>query len=91
MGDEKRTIRLDDLKGLPGLRRVAADAILAHQPRTVAEAIRLRDVGRKTARALLEAGLITDPEDAMHRSIYDIPLAAGTAGDPGGYRDGQPL
>lgn len=84
MGDEKRTIRLDDLKGLPGLRRVAADAILAHQPRTVAEAIRLRDVGRKTARALLEAGLITDPEDAMHRSIYDIPPASGTAGDPGG-------
>ncbi|MCK5798802.1 MAG: hypothetical protein KAI47_16530 [Deltaproteobacteria bacterium] len=60
---------------LPGLRRAAADAILAHQPRTVAQAIQLPDVGRKIARVLLEAGLITDPEDAMHRSSHNITAA----------------
>lgn len=67
-----RRITTEDLRGLRGLRRTAARAILASQPRTVLSALRIRDVGRKTAKALLEVGLITDPDDAMHRCVFDL-------------------
>lgn len=67
-----RPITHDDLRGLPGLRRTAADAIIAAQPRTVLELLRLRDVGRKTARVLLTAGLISDPEGVQLRSRFDL-------------------
>jgi len=53
----KTAISAVDLEGLPGLRRAAVDRILARQPQTVAELIALRDVGRATARALLNAGV----------------------------------
>jgi hypothetical protein len=67
-----RPIIADDLRGLPGLRRAAIDAIVATQPATVLDTLRIRDVGRKTTQALLDAGLITDPEGVQRRSVYDV-------------------
>lgn len=58
----------DDLRGLPGLRQVAIETLLAKQPRTVKEALATRDIGRKTIRSLLEAGLVTDPEGLQRGS-----------------------
>lgn len=71
-----RAIQPTDLKSISGLRRAAVDAILDRQPRTVTEAIQIPNVGRKIAGVLLEARLITDPDDAMHRSINERPLPA---------------
>ena len=67
-----RPITHDDLRGLPGVRRAAVDAIVTAQPRTVLEVLRLRDVGRKTAKVLLDAGLISDPEGVQTRSRFDF-------------------
>lgn len=62
------TMRPDDFRGLPGLRRAALDALLKAQPTTVREALRLPDVGRKTTARLLALGLVTDPEGVQRRS-----------------------
>lgn len=67
-----RPITHDDLRGLPGLRRTAAAAIVEAQPRTVLELLRLRDVGRKTAKELLRVGLVSDPEGVQSRSRFDF-------------------
>jgi hypothetical protein len=62
-------ITLDHLRGLPGLRSRARDALLATQPRTVREALRLPDVGRKTTRHLLALGLIGDDDRIQERTL----------------------
>jgi hypothetical protein len=62
---EPKRITAEHLVGLPGLRRRARDALLAAQPRTVGEALRLPDVGRKTTRQLLALGLLTDEEQVQ--------------------------
>lgn len=67
-----RPLVADDLRGLPGLRRSAIDALVAAQPTTVLEALRHRHVGRKTTRVLLAAGLLEDPEGVQRRSVYDV-------------------
>lgn len=67
-----RPIEPADLRGLPGLRRSAIAALIAAQPKTVLEALRLRHVGRRTTRALLDGGLITDSEGVQRRSVYDV-------------------
>ncbi len=61
----RRPISPGDLEGLPGLRRSAAAAMVAKQPATVAEALAIPDVGRKTTKYLLRVGLISDPERAQ--------------------------
>jgi hypothetical protein len=61
-----RHITEDDLRGLPGVRRSSIAAIVARQPRTVRECIAIVDVGRKTAKRLLQSGLLTDPDGALH-------------------------
>lgn len=63
-------ITADALRGLPlVLRRRAAAALLARQPATVREALMLPDIGRKTTRVLLAAGLLADPDQVQGRSI----------------------
>lgn len=52
----------DDLRGRPGLSRAVIAALVRRQPRTVAEALTIPGVGRKTTRHLLNLGLLTDPE-----------------------------
>jgi hypothetical protein len=59
---------LDDLRGQSGLRRAAIESLLAVQPATAFEALRIRGVGRKTTRRRLAAGLITDPESVQRRA-----------------------
>ncbi len=61
-------LTLGHLEGLPGLRRSAREALVARQPATVLEALRIPDIGRKTTRYLLAAGLLTDLEGAQTRS-----------------------
>jgi hypothetical protein len=61
-------ITLADLEHLPGLRRAAKARLVAEQPRTVLECLALGDVGRKTTRQLLKAGLVTDPEGIQKRN-----------------------
>ena len=63
-----RPLTLADLRGQSGLRRSAALALLKAQPATVLEALRIRDVGRKTTARLLAAGLVADPEGAQRRA-----------------------
>ena len=63
-----------DLSGYPGLSRAARDALLAAQPATVLDALRLRGVGRKTTRRLLAEGLLTDPEGVQRRARTDEEL-----------------
>lgn len=55
-------VTADHLAGLPGLSMKSHAKLLAKQPKTVIEALRIRSVGRKTTRRLLELGLLTDPE-----------------------------
>ena len=59
----RRSPRLTEfqLQGWPGLTRAARDALLALQPATVVEALRIRGVGRKTTARLLALGLVHDP------------------------------
>jgi hypothetical protein len=59
-----RPITAEHLRGLPGLRRNARDALLAAQPATVRQALQIRDIGRKTIRHLLALGLLYD-DDGM--------------------------
>jgi hypothetical protein len=79
----RRAITADDLAGQAGLRRSARDAILARQPETVAEALEIADVGRKTTMLLLKAGLLIDPEgrQAPRREIRasESPFEGGRA------------
>lgn len=63
--NRRRPLTAEDLLGRPGLRGTTVEALLAIQPRTVAQALRIRYVGRKTARRLHEMGLLTDPEGAL--------------------------
>ncbi len=55
------------LQGRPGLSRAARHALLALQPVTVLEALRVRGVARKTTARLLALGLLIDPEGVQHR------------------------
>jgi len=64
-----RAIMLDDLRGQPGLSRVACDALVALQPRTVLQALRIHGVGRKTTKRLLALGLLNDPEGLQNRTL----------------------
>jgi tRNA U34 5-carboxymethylaminomethyl modifying enzyme MnmG/GidA len=64
-----RALTLDDLRGQPGLSRAACDALLALQPRTLRQALRIRGVGRKTAHRLLALGVLTDPEGLQNRKL----------------------
>ncbi len=62
-------ITLPLLAGLPGLRRAACEALVALQPSTVAEALAISDVGRRTTKHLLGAGLISDPNGLQLGSL----------------------
>ena len=68
----RRPITADDVRGLPGLRRVARDVLLATQPTTLRQALRIPDVGRSTAKHLLALGLLDDPEDLQHKSEAQV-------------------
>jgi hypothetical protein len=63
--EARQMIVEDHLDGLPGLSGRARDALLAQQPETVREALEIRGVGRRTTRALLRLGLISDPDGAQ--------------------------
>jgi len=62
-----KSITADDLRGLPGLTRAACNDLLARQPTTVREALRIHGIGRKTTRILLALGLIIDPDRIQSR------------------------
>jgi hypothetical protein len=62
----RRRIREQDLRGQPGLSRDATAALVAAQPTTVREALKIPGVGRKTTRRLIELGAIGDPDDTQH-------------------------
>ncbi len=64
----ERRITIDDLRGQSGLSRAARDALVEQQPTTVLEALRIRNVGRKTTARLLAAGLLTDPDGVQRRA-----------------------
>jgi len=64
-----RAIILDDLRGQPGLSRVACDALVALRPRTILQALRIHGVGRKTTKRLLALGLLNDPEGLQNRTL----------------------
>jgi hypothetical protein len=70
----------EHLVGLLGLGRAPAQALLAAQPRTVLEALRIHGVGRKTTRRLLDLGLLGDPEGVQHRSRTDEEMGLVDAG-----------
>jgi hypothetical protein len=63
-------ITADHLRGLPGLRRAARDALLAIQPRTVREALRIPDVARKTAYHLVSLGLLVNDDDYVRARLH---------------------
>lgn len=65
------------VRGLPGLRLAARDVILAAQPTTVLEALRIPGVGRTTTGHLLELGLLADPEGVQERTIEEASRALG--------------
>lgn len=63
------------LAGLPGFRRSAQEAqeaLIAGQPRTVIEALKIPYVARKTTRHLLRLGLLTDPEGMQTRTMAQV-------------------
>jgi hypothetical protein len=62
-----KSITADDLRGLPGLTRAACNDLLARQPATVRQALRIHGIGRKTTRILLALGLIIDPDGIQSR------------------------
>ncbi len=64
-----RALTLADLRGQPGLSRAACDALLALQPRTLLQALRIRGVGRKTAYRLLALRLLIDAEGLQNREL----------------------
>jgi hypothetical protein len=59
----------EDLRGITGLRARAKDELLASQPKTVLEALRIPDVGRGATRELLVRGCLVDPEGVQNRSL----------------------
>ena len=59
----------DDLRGFVVLRRAARDRLLAVQPATVFEALRIPGVGRATTRGLLAMGLLSDPDGSQNRTL----------------------
>ena len=61
----RRRIREDDLRAQPGLSRAATEALVAAQPATVREALKIPGVGRKTTRRLIELGVVTDSDDTQ--------------------------
>ncbi len=65
----RSALTLHDLRGQPGLSHAAVDALLALQPTTVLQALRLHGVGRKTTNRLLALGLLTDPEGLQTRAL----------------------
>ena len=65
-------ITADHLQGLPGLSEKARDKLLSVQPKTVADALRIRGVGRSTTKKLLELGLLTDPDGAQTGERPDL-------------------
>ena len=69
----RKKITIDHLFGMPGLSEETRDKLLAVQPKTVADALRIRGVGRKTTRKLLELGLLTDPDGAQTGERPDLP------------------
>jgi tRNA U34 5-carboxymethylaminomethyl modifying enzyme MnmG/GidA len=50
------------LQGMPGLSQAARDELLHRQPATVAEALKIHGIGRKTTKKFLTIGLLTDPD-----------------------------
>ncbi len=62
-----RPILPEHFQGQPGLTQAAIAALVAQQPKTVTEALRIPGVGRKTTRRLLKMGLITDAEGKQTR------------------------
>jgi hypothetical protein len=72
-----KRITKEVLRGSPGLRKGALCALVERQPKTVLEALKLRDVGRKTTKHLLELGLIEDPEGAQNRSLAKVESSLG--------------
>ena len=65
----RRALTRDDLYGYLGLSRAACDALLAQQPSTVLQALRIQGVRRKTTNRLLTLGLLTDPEGLQNRAL----------------------
>jgi len=65
----RKALTRDDLYGYPGLSRAACDALLAQQPSTVLQALRIHGIGRKTTNRLLALGLLTDPEGLQSRAL----------------------
>jgi hypothetical protein len=61
------------LQGLPGLSEKARDQLLALQPKTVLEALRIPGIGRGTTRKLLELGLLIDPEGVQYGARQEPP------------------
>jgi len=62
-----KSITADDIRGLPGLTRTACNDLLARQPTTVRQALRIHGIGRKTTRVLLALGIIIDPDGIQSR------------------------
>lgn len=55
-------ITAEHLDGFRGLSMKSRAELLAKQPKTVLEALRIEGVGRKTTKRLLELGVLEDPE-----------------------------
>lgn len=64
---QDRALRPRELHGFPGLSMKARDAVLARQPKTVLEALRIPGVGRSTTRKLLDLGVLTDADGVQER------------------------
>lgn len=57
------------LQGWPGLSQSARDGLVARQPKTVLDALRIPGVGRKTTARLLALGLLLrDPHGVQSRA-----------------------
>ena len=56
------------LQGWPGLSQSARDGLVARQPKTVLDALRIPGVGRKTTARLLALGLLRDPHGVQSRA-----------------------
>lgn len=86
----RKPITADHTSGWPGFSRAARDALVARQPATVFEALKVPGVGRKATKKLLALGLITDPERLQARSLAQVfgrgrtPTESDAAGHPQG-------
>ncbi|MCK9463727.1 MAG: hypothetical protein M0R80_29255 [Proteobacteria bacterium] len=63
--ERDKPLTVEDLRGMPYVRRKARDTLMAIQPATVFEALFLRGVGWGIARLLWERGLLGDPDDCL--------------------------